>query len=397
MGKETFLDRGRFTFFIVVFRGAAASFCFVGGSVMAVMALTGGLGGGKTIEGVQIVVNMLKARRHVYTNIDGLNETKYLVGLFAMVAADTSMDDYEIKRYLHFLNPLEVPVFPSVIEHDMSVIVIDEAHEHLDSREWDRDGRKNVNTWIKMSRHNGHDLIFLTQDVEELDKRIRSLVDWTYYFQKMDYVGDLLTGVCEVKLYKKADLKKKPFKTFSRRYNKKLFECYKSYNAPNIVECGVKKNPNIFMHWSVFAAGLAICVFIYFAVFRSTVFSGDIFGAKKLMSRGRSVQAAVNKPVAVKRYTSDSQIKGAVVPAVVVPVVAVAEKPVKSVVVVSDQAEPLPCRIVSTVVVDGVVSQVRECSGYSEGVSNGVVTWRIKTSGARTGVTGVNYAKKGGA
>jgi hypothetical protein len=56
--------------------------------------------------------------------------------------------------------------------------VLDEAHEHLNSRLWDSSERQRVVKWISRSRHRGWDVELGTQALDSLDKQLRDRVEY---------------------------------------------------------------------------------------------------------------------------------------------------------------------------------------------------------------------------
>jgi zona occludens toxin (predicted ATPase) len=265
---------------------------------MSVVALTGTLRSGKSLEGVKLTVDNLARGRHVYTNIEGLDDETCLKGLCALVMEKCDDDEFTIRKRLHFLNEVQAKRFWDHVAHNSSVCVIDEAHKWFDAREWNDLDRKDANTWISMSGHDGHDLVFLTQSVEELDKRIKDRIEWTFFMSKIDYMGNMVKLKYQVIQYKYADIKKSPFSSFYRSYDKRIFSCYKSYSQPGIIEIGAVKRPNIFRHPIFIIIPLVLGLFVYMFFFKSSFVHGDLFNAKKITAKGMAMarKSAQQKP-----------------------------------------------------------------------------------------------------
>lgn len=60
-----------------------------------------------------------------------------------------------------------------------AVIVLDEAHQWLNSRMWGKDtGRGDVVRWLSGHRHFGFDIYLISQHIEDIDKQVRNRVEY---------------------------------------------------------------------------------------------------------------------------------------------------------------------------------------------------------------------------
>jgi hypothetical protein len=71
------------------------------------------------------------------------------------------------KRVRHFRN-----------REGIGLMIVDEAHEHLNARGWDQADRERVVKSISRSRHRGWDVDLVTQSIDSIDKQIRDRVEY---------------------------------------------------------------------------------------------------------------------------------------------------------------------------------------------------------------------------
>lgn len=134
---------------------------------MAVYAITGKLGSGKTLVSVGRIMDYLRQDRPVATNLD-----LYLHRYFGQ----RSLASY-----------VRLPDIPTV--HDLQAIgkgndlldeskngllVLDECGVFFNSRDWADKGRQSIISWLLHSRKLGWDVILIVQDISLIDKQIRT-------------------------------------------------------------------------------------------------------------------------------------------------------------------------------------------------------------------------------
>ncbi|MGD0485830.1 MAG: zonular occludens toxin domain-containing protein [Syntrophorhabdales bacterium] len=256
---------------------------------------TGTPGGGKSYAAMCAVIDVLRKGRTVYTNIDGLDSENCRIAVAHVSGLDVSVIDDRL-RYLRKEDVLHFWDLVSV----GSVIVIDEVHKIWSSRTYASEGNKAFAEWCSTHRHNGHDVILITQALDKLDGHVRSLIEWTHRCRKVNFVGSMVKRSYLEYVYSEDD-ERNCLSRKRKTYNPVIFKCYKSYSAKDIKEKGIGKATNILKHPVFFAIPVVFCVMIYLLFFKSSIARGDILGAKAHVAKQEKVlhptATADQKPV----------------------------------------------------------------------------------------------------
>lgn len=226
---------------------------------MAIKAITGLQGSGKTYETVlRVVVPAIKEGRRVVTNISGLQP--------ASIAAFLDLDDHErVAKLIHVVTQQRIsePDFFPVLTSDGSrwddsvpsvvvpgdVIIIDEAwHSFGDSFEQKKLPRHFA--FLREHRHYvsaaGHtcDIHFLTQDINDLHRTVRRVVELTTYAKKPKELG--ITNAYIVDLYRGYRLLSRSLISTHRYfYDERVFTMYSSYTGNNAKELALDDRQNV--------------------------------------------------------------------------------------------------------------------------------------------------------
>ena len=244
---------------------------------------TGIPGAGKTYEAVVLIVANLSLGREVFTNIDGLNKPECL----HVIKVLSGLDDFTLTHSLHFLdNKTEVPRFWEHI-NDGCLVLIDECHKFWNSRDFQKQGNRDLSDWAAEHRHLGIDVIFITQKPERLDTQVRSLANWVHDHRKLNFLGNLFNKLAydyQVFIYE-GEAVGRPMATKYRKYKKEFFKAYKSYVADDTKELQIMKAPNILNHWSIYACVVVLVVCGYF-------FSKSSFSRGKFLDYKMSAKVA---------------------------------------------------------------------------------------------------------
>lgn len=158
---------------------------------MAVYAITGKLGSGKTLCSVGRIVDYLRQGRPVATNLD-----LHLDKLFSARSK---------------INYTRIPDIPTIRDFEMlgkahdgydesrnGLLVLDECGVFFNSRDWADKGRQAIISWLLHSRKLGWDVILIVQDIQLIDKQIRtSLLEHVGICKRTDrmsipFIGGLL-------------------------------------------------------------------------------------------------------------------------------------------------------------------------------------------------------------
>lgn len=264
-------------------------------------------GSGKSYDSVVKIIANLKRKRKVYTNVEGLDDPKCK----EMIKSLTNLDDYEIEQNLHILTPEQTFKFWEFATPG-SMVVIDEMQKYFNSRDWQKDENRQCADWCSTHRHEGYDAIFLTQRIEKVDTQVRTLTEWTYRYKKVNFLGGLVNKSYVCFAYSGDDTHT-PMTKIVRRYDKKIFACYKSYVTKDTKELGIQKNANILKHPIFFLIPIAIIATIYFAVNSGIANSGIAKTIKQSAFSSKESKKPV--PVASKPVPGPGADRAETVPA----------------------------------------------------------------------------------
>lgn len=270
-------------------------------------------GSGKSYDAVRKILDNLKLGRTVYTNIDGLDgdtEREH-------IKCYTGLDDYQLSKNLVMLAKNEVYKFWEGTKNG-SLIVIDEAHKWFNSRDWQKETNKDFANWCSTHRHYGYDVLLITQNIEKIDSAARGLVEWTYRYKKVNFLGSLVGNTYLCYAYQE-DASGKPIKKITRQYNKAIFKCYHSYVSKDMTEIGIQKHTNILFHPIFYAIPIMMIVFLY--LFSKSGFAkGQIIpgaaSALKMTTEVSTVAVGASKPDgSIKSSVASGSIQGGAVAA----------------------------------------------------------------------------------
>lgn len=133
---------------------------------MAVYAITGKLGSGKSLVSVGRIFDYLRQGRPVATNLNlDLGKLFNLRSKFNY----TRLPDFPTVRDFEAIGKGT----ESYNENENGLIVLDECGVFFNSRDWQSQERQDVIKWLLHSRKLGWDVILIVQDVAIIDKQIR--------------------------------------------------------------------------------------------------------------------------------------------------------------------------------------------------------------------------------
>lgn len=136
---------------------------------MAIYGIEGGIGTGKTLSGVCLLIQDLKEGKTIYTNVKLKNlPSKYK------------------KKIIYLTKENIQEIFQKIRNKEWSMknstVFIQEAHNYMDSRNSATAQNKLLSYWILQSRHTGEgscDIIYDTQELTQVDIRLRRNTDYT--------------------------------------------------------------------------------------------------------------------------------------------------------------------------------------------------------------------------
>ena len=255
-----------------------------------IYAFVGTPGSGKSYDAVKKILDNVKKGTRVYTNIEGLDqdEQREFIKIYA------GLDDAQLSERLVYVSNKDMLRFWEFAEHN-SLIVIDEVHRLFSNRAWDSASNKSFADWASVHRHYGFNVVLITQDIEKVDKHVRSLVEWSYYYRKVNFFGSLVSNRYLRYTYSGDDHHGQSIAKEIKPYEKHVFRCYKSFDAKDITESGIMQSVNILKHPIFYAIPVVICALLYFGS-KSSLATGDIFGTKKAQNQIAKKQAQVFHP-----------------------------------------------------------------------------------------------------
>ena len=232
-------------------------------------------GSGKSYDAVRKILSNLRKGRRVLTNIDGMDNQQQRT----VIQHYLDLDDYQIDTQLLCLSSENVLKFwEYVLPGD--IIIIDEAQNYFNARDWQQESNRKFNAWASEHRHNGNDLFLITPNQARIDKAVRDLVEWFYRYKKLNMFGSMVQkGYVRFAFYGR-DIE--PIGKKICKYDSKIFLCYKSFFQGNIKEHATMKHANILKHPIILSIPVCLIVLVYF-LSKSTFLSGDLFGSQKFL------------------------------------------------------------------------------------------------------------------
>lgn len=216
-----------------------------------VYAYTGLPGAGKTLSALALLISELRAGRHVFTNIAGLDPVMIS---YALAFKGQTFSLSYVHKYLHrftleYDNPsaAEAKVFKrtskdgvvnfynaegmsflisDIMSYKETVVILDECHEYLNPEAFNT--LRPFVKYISMARHHGHDLILITQHITDI---------WFPIQKRIHETHDFFRGQLGVKTHYKervfygSNVTVAPGYTRQRVNDKKLYLLYKSHDG----------------------------------------------------------------------------------------------------------------------------------------------------------------------
>lgn len=331
-----------------------------------IICFEGTPGSGKSYEAVRKITDNLKLGRTVYTNIDGID----LQNNRESIKSYCGLSDYELETRLIFMPHFQINEFWLHVKKG-SVILIDEVHKWFSARDWASEKNKGFAEWASTHRHEGFDVILITQKLEKIDSHVRSLIEWTYRYKKLNMFGSLVQQKYKRASFCGDDTTGKPLDNKIYSYDKRIFHCYKSFSSDDVKELGIMKHSNILKHPVFLLIPLSLIAFT-FLFFRSGFSKGHILGVGNKKVSSNIVEKFNPLPVPVPA-----------VPAVLPPVSVAPSSPVVpagDTKIETHQAKD-DCTINGTVTMGDDIIQHLTCGSYIKSLKNGIETYRKSING----------------
>jgi len=135
---------------------------------MAIFGIEGGIGTGKTLTGVNFLLEDLFNGKTVYANVMLKNIPSKFKDKIIYLTKEKIADIFE-------------KIKTGEWDMENSTIFIQEAHNYMDSRNSASTKNKTLSYWILQSRHTGRgscDIIYDTQEISQVDIRLRRNTDY---------------------------------------------------------------------------------------------------------------------------------------------------------------------------------------------------------------------------
>lgn len=249
-----------------------------------ILAFVGTPGSGKSYEAVKKLLDNVAIGRIVYTNIDGLGESHCI----EYQKLYLKMSDYEFHGKINYLSNEQMLHFWDYVPAGC-LVVLDEAHTLFSNRDWSSDSNKGFSNWATHHRHQGSDCILVTHSIEKIDKHVRSCIEWTFLFKKIEFLGSMVRNSYLWYAYFGDDMTVKCIKWGRRSYDKFIFNCYRSYFGKDVKELKIMPMANVFKHPVFFILPVVLLFSLYMLFFKSSFMKGNIFSVdtNKITAAGK--------------------------------------------------------------------------------------------------------------
>lgn len=234
-----------------------------------IYAFAGSPGSFKSVHVLEkYIIPALKKGRPVYTNIERISSI-YIATYF-------DMNPIEVDSLLHILgreydedgnvleeNPDKIRRFYDNVPNN-ALIVIDEAQNYFGSRDFKEQYSKDAISYLTRHRHYGHDIIYITQNIDSVDITFRRNTQMTYVLKRAEAIG--APNLCFIFVYDRTDLERKWLARLKYTPNTACFKCYASYESGEVQEH--RKSYNVILRsrgfW-FFIFGIAVLLFMWFS------------------------------------------------------------------------------------------------------------------------------------
>lgn len=270
-----------------------------------IICYEGNPGAGKTYDAVRKIIDNLRLGRKVYTNIDGMGDSakrEYIGKLLGFddytLAINFIWWDKTDSRWLDFTvqkkNGIVISAVWTHIELH-ALVILDEAHTYFSNREWQSETNKAFSLWASTHRHYGFDVVLISQNLEKIDTHVRSIVEWTYRYRKINFFGSLFKNGYIIYAFT-GESSGKHLSKHIRKYIPKFYFCYDSYASKDMKEQGIMTHSNVLKHPIFFIIPVMLLVFIFFFM-KSGFSKGEIIpGSHHAQELANKTKQAVIKP-----------------------------------------------------------------------------------------------------
>lgn len=208
---------------------------------MSIKAYVGRMGSGKTYEVVTVVILGALARgRRVVSNIAGLD---YQAMADLLVSEGVQADQVGQLVQIEHAKVLEPNFWRTDKDAGQGVesfvqpgdlLALDEIWRFWEGFA-DKKMPDRVMNFFRMHRHFTHaetglacDVALITQDVMDISRRVRAVIEETYYMEKLTAIGS--TKRYRIDIHQGGKTSRRPLRSIQRSYDPKYFGLYKSHS-----------------------------------------------------------------------------------------------------------------------------------------------------------------------
>jgi hypothetical protein len=158
---------------------------------MALYCVTGPMGSGKTVYAVKMCREALESGKVVITNfqlVDDWTDTVVDHNVFRwLVPGRRARLKKKFRRHCYMVRDLSElrRIRLDGKGERRAVAVIDEGHVFMNAREWKQDGRGDLVEWVSATRKLGIDIYIITQDLDSLDRQVRSRLTYHVHLRNL--------------------------------------------------------------------------------------------------------------------------------------------------------------------------------------------------------------------
>lgn len=286
---------------------------------MAISAYVGVPGSGKSYEVVKsVILPALAQGRRVVSNVYGLNQEK-ITNYLLKKHKKLKLEQLGELIYVENEACLAPDFLPSMDAEESfckagDLIVIDEVWRIWGS---DKEIPKNHRSFIAEHRHFAHpetgvtcDLVVINQDVAQIPRFVKDRIETTYRMQKHVALGlrnryrvDVFQGV---KLFKSNRTN-----AYQEKYDKAIFELYKSYEADNAKESVTDGRQSIFSSFWIKVWIVLVPVILLYSAYNLYLF---FVGEDKSEQTDTAVQQGSNDQMENSSTLQDQTLSPAYMP-----------------------------------------------------------------------------------
>lgn len=254
-----------------------------------IILVSGLPGAGKSLNAIKrYIAPALKAGRKVWSNIDGLNLLR--------LSIYCKQEPQKVEKLLR-IEEFSTQKILDTAERN-SLLVIDEAQQIWGNRDYKTEENKQILSWLQKHRHYGIDVVFLTQNIDQLDIGIRRLCGVHYRIIRLTNVG--LSSMAKVNVFPDAmgSEQFRPLAVESWDIDKRIFTVYDSYEDASVSES--KSRISIWKSKKLWFAVGVVTLCIYIVSRQDGI--GSIFGNAMRKTSGTETAAEEQTAEWIERY-----------------------------------------------------------------------------------------------